>query len=162
PDHGYVSHSGLPTSRFFRFRPYDVPAALYIDVLPRPLFSLQRHRKPSCLRSQAFRPSRIAPHAGMTAVVIFLNVSATLAFGGVYVWGYSPLVGAAACVGLAGVIQHRHRALNLRALIGAALLVAGAIGLQLVPLPASIRGALSPHADDLLRQYDLAFRIGSS
>ena len=98
----------------------------------------------------------------MSAVVSFLIVLATLAFGAVYPWGYLPLFAAAACIGLAGLVKQRGVPPASRAIAIGLLLVAVALGAQLVPVPRATLAALSPHAVDLLSSYSLTFAASTA
>ena len=94
----------------------------------------------------------------MSSAVSLLIVSATLAFGAVYSWGYVPLFAAAACIGLTGVVRQRGVLPDApRTLSAALLLVALAVGGQLVPVPRTTLDYLGPHAADLLSRYSLTF-----
>jgi hypothetical protein len=66
-----------------------------------------------------------------------------LAFGAVYPWAYWPLAVGAAAVGIAGLVGGQGR-LPAPLLAGVAL-VAGAIAVQAVPLPAALVDAISPN-----------------
>lgn len=86
------------------------------------------------------------------------------AFGAVYPWAYWPLFAAAATIGVVSVVAHRGRS-AARANTAVALafaVVAGAIALQLVPLPKALIALVSPATDALLRQHDLAYAGGVS
>jgi hypothetical protein len=84
----------------------------------------------------------------------------TFVFGAVYAWAYWPL--AAACLGLGawGVVQARDALTGqLRKLVWALVAVGCAIGLQLVPVPLAVFRALSPHGDQFLSQFNLAYGV---
>jgi O-antigen ligase len=94
----------------------------------------------------------------VSTLISLLVVTSTLAFGAVYPWGYLPLFAAAACIGLFGMI-HRQGAVRdkTRSISVTLLLVAIAIGAQLVPVPRTTLDFLSPHAGDFLSRSDLTF-----
>ncbi|MGH9175201.1 MAG: O-antigen ligase family protein [Vicinamibacterales bacterium] len=85
-----------------------------------------------------------------------------LSFGAVYPWAYWPLAVACAAVGIQAAIVSRAwqdpRARALGIALGA---VALAIGLQLVTLPYSLLGRLSPAVDRFLRDYEIAYHPAS-
>jgi len=92
----------------------------------------------------------------MPTLIAASIAAATLAFGAVYPWGYTPLFVAAAFIGGIGIHQHR-LAPNHRWLMISCLCLAGAVALQLVPVPRAALNAISPRAIDLLEQYEFAF-----
>ncbi len=92
----------------------------------------------------------------MTAVIVAMVVLGTLAFGGVYPWGFIPLFGAAAAIGIAGLNQAGLRP-DLRPLAFALVIVCAAGALQLVPLPTAVLARLSPATPDILASHDLVF-----
>ena len=100
----------------------------------------------------------------VSATITLLIVLATLAFGAVYPWSYLPLFGAAACIGLVGLIgMLRRRAFppGLLPLSIGLLLLLVSVGVQLVPLSRATLQTLSPHTSDLLSQYSFAFAGGA-
>jgi O-antigen ligase len=100
----------------------------------------------------------------MTAAVLLLVVWGALAFGAVYPWAYTPLLAGCAAVGIAGIVSNRSRVFtgNSRAALFPLLVTAGAVMLQLVPLPSTVIAAVSPSADNFLANYDLNYALGSS
>ncbi|PYR68865.1 MAG: hypothetical protein DMF88_07790, partial [Acidobacteria bacterium] len=78
-----------------------------------------------------------------------------LSFGGVYPWAYTPLLAAAALLGLFGVV--RGRGTLPRGTAIALLIVALAVSLQLIPVPRAVLRALSPPTDTLLAAYDVQY-----
>ena len=97
----------------------------------------------------------------MTNYAIALLVTlalGTLAFGAVYPWAYWPMAAACAALGVVGLLrspgwfQGRMKGLTI-----AVAVVAGAITLQLVPLPFAVFRAVSPNADRFLAQFSLAY-----
>src|SRR5262245_53989144 len=93
----------------------------------------------------------------MAGLATTLSALSALAFGAVYPWGYFPLFGAAAIIGIVGVARGRTARTGGRQLLVALLLLEAAIALQLLPLPRRALEAVSPRSSQLLRQYDLAF-----
>ena len=93
----------------------------------------------------------------MSAAVSLLIVATTLAFGAVYSWGYIPLIAVAACIGVVGLVRQRGVPTEVHRIAVGLLLVAFAVGGQLVPVPRSALNLLSPHAADLLSRYSLGF-----
>ena len=91
--------------------------------------------------------------AKLLALIIALG---TLAFGAVYPWGFIPLFGAAAAIGVAGLNRSGLRP-ELRPAAFALFAVCAAGTLQLVPLPAAVVSYVSPATPQLLRSFDLAF-----
>lgn len=98
----------------------------------------------------------------MAWVVLAIVAWGALAFGAVYDWAYWPLLGAAAGAGVWGLVKRvprvRHR-WNIPLAVGL-LLVAAAIGVQLVPLDRQTLVELSPATDDFLRQYNVPYALG--
>jgi putative inorganic carbon (HCO3(-)) transporter len=84
-----------------------------------------------------------------------------LAFGAVYPWAYWPLFAAAGVAGLAGIVARPGRASVRWPLVISVAAVLASIGLQLVPLPARFLAAISPNADRLLRQLNVAYAAGA-
>jgi len=96
--------------------------------------------------------------ARLLALVIAL---ATLAFGAVYPWGFIPLFGAAAAIGVAGLYQSGLHP-NMRPLAFALFAVCAAGTVQLLPLPGSMLAQVSPATPALLASYDLVFAADGS
>ena len=86
-----------------------------------------------------------------------------LAFGAVYRWAYQPLLMALFALGSWGLRPvGSPRRVNRNLTIGLLILV-GAVGLQLIPVPRDTLAAISPSTDSLLRAYDLAYaRLSTS
>src|SRR5262245_45770733 len=107
------------------------------------------------------RPSQRASFVAQAAGLCVVGWGA-LAFGCVYPWAYWPLATAAAMVGAAGLIVSRSRQTQSasRAFVWTLAAVAGAILMQLIPLPMRSLGALSPGAVELLNELDPAFHGG--
>jgi hypothetical protein len=76
-------------------------------------------------------------------VIVAVVALGTLAFGGVYPWGFIPMFGAAAAIGIAGLYQRGLRP-DLRSLAFALFIVCAAGALQLVPVPTAVLTRLSP------------------
>jgi len=113
--------------------------------------------------------SRVTPARGMARLVdvTLLGVVAwgVLAFGAVYPWGYWPLLGAAVLVGMLAY----HAAApadplpaSIRPVLIALVIVAAAALLQTVPLPASVRTALSPASEAFLRRTDVQYTAAAA
>lgn len=81
------------------------------------------------------------------------------AFGGVYPWGYMPLLIAAAVLGCAGLIAGRARL--PATLLFAFVLVAAAVLVQLIPLSADTIASISPHTLRIQRERNLRAAIGA-
>ena len=79
-------------------------------------------------------------------------------FGAVYAWAYTPMLAAAAAIGLYGWFsaKPRHRA-PARGVAIALAAVAAVVLLQLIPLPATWLARISPATDGIARQYDLQY-----
>jgi len=95
----------------------------------------------------------------MATLIPLLVAAATLAFGGVYPWGYLPLVAAAAVIGLCGTINRPGVLCHARLLGLGLVLVTTAVGAQLVPLSRGGLNAISPHVPDFLSRYNLLFAV---
>ena len=93
----------------------------------------------------------------MGAFLALIIALGTLAFGAVYPWGYLPLFAIAACIGVAGLVRQRGVPAGARAISAGLLLVALAIGAQLVPVSRTTLAFLSPHAADILGRHSLKF-----
>jgi len=91
--------------------------------------------------------------ARLLGLVIALG---TLAFGAVYPWGFIPLLGVAAAIGVAGLYQSGLRP-DLRPLALALFAVCAAGTMQLLPMPSGTLAQVSPATPALLRSYDLVF-----
>ena len=96
----------------------------------------------------------------MAAIIVALVVLGTLAFGGVYPWGYVPLFSAAATIGIAGLYQTGLPP-DRRLLASALFIVCAAGALQLVPVPTAVLAQLSPSTPALLVSHDLVFAGGA-
>jgi O-antigen ligase len=92
----------------------------------------------------------------MATLIVSLIALGTLAFGAVYPWAYIPLLGAAALIGLIGLLQHGV-VLALRPVAAGLLAITAAVTIQLIPLPPDFVQAISPSTVNLLSRYDLAF-----
>jgi hypothetical protein len=82
-----------------------------------------------------------------------------LALGGVHPWAYYPLLGMTLASGVYEVWHARDRlhAASVRGIAGALALIAAAASLQLLPLPTSVREAISPATDRLLGEYAVGY-----
>jgi len=85
-----------------------------------------------------------------------------LAFGGVYAWAYWPLAGVCFLSGcLATYVARDAAARSADApLVVVLAVLAGAILVQLFPLPVHVLSAFSPHTADLLHRLNPAFAAG--
>jgi O-antigen ligase len=92
----------------------------------------------------------------VTALIVAIVALGTLAFGGVYPWGFIPMFGAAAAIGIAGLYQTGLRP-DLRSLAFALFIVCAAGALQLVPVPTAVLTRLSPATPAILASHDLVF-----
>jgi O-antigen ligase len=92
----------------------------------------------------------------VTGVIVAVVALGTLAFGGVYPWGFIPMFGAAAAIGIAGLYQRGLRP-DLRSLAFALFIVCAAGALQLVPVPTAVLTRLSPATPVILASHDLVF-----
>ena len=112
-------------------------------------------------RAQTRPATGRAIEIGIAAIVTW----GVLAFGAVYPWAYWSLLGGAVIV---GALAYRTAAAADRLPptmlpIAAALVVtAGAATLQLVPLPASVRTAISPATEAFLRSTDVQYAAAST
>ena len=77
------------------------------------------------------------------------------AFGAVYPWAFTPLAAVCAVVGVAGLATGEAGRPPLGALAAALIVVALAVGVQIIPLPSSIVERVSPAADALMRPGDM-------
>ena len=99
----------------------------------------------------------------VTGMALVLVAWGALAFGAVYPWAYAPLLAGCAITGLMGLVRFRARPVDRAALLVlfafAAVLAAGVV--QLIPLPANVLRAVSPAADDFLRNHDLTYALSA-
>jgi hypothetical protein len=81
------------------------------------------------------------------------------AFGAVYPWAYWPLAALCATAGLAGMAAKPGRVIPAGTWMLAAMLalVAAVVAAQLLPLPGSLLGAMSPRGVELMNQLDAGF-----
>ena len=85
-----------------------------------------------------------------------------LAFGAVYPWAYIPLFAGCAIVGLRGWLAPDRTPIDVDVrLVGSLAILAAAISLQLVPVPASLIRWISPETDAFLRRYAISYASGS-
>ncbi|HEY6210758.1 MAG TPA: hypothetical protein VIW45_00670, partial [Vicinamibacterales bacterium] len=80
-----------------------------------------------------------------------------LTFGAVYPWGYWPLIGASAAVGVLAVLFVRSRVRGLWRVAASLAAVAAVIGLQLIRVPATVIARVSPLRDAFLKRYDVLY-----
>jgi O-antigen ligase len=92
----------------------------------------------------------------MTRLIALIVALSTLAFGAVYPWGFVPLFGAAAAIGVTGLYKAGLRP-QLRPLALALFAVCAAATVQLVPMPPAVLARVSPATPALLATYDLIF-----
>lgn len=93
----------------------------------------------------------------LLGAVLFVLAGGTLAFGAVYPWAFTPLAVAAALVGVVGIVTGRTGRPPVAWLAGSLAVIAVAMSLQLVPMPASLLARVSPGTDQFLRQQDLGY-----
>ena len=98
-----------------------------------------------------------ASHAVVTAIVAW----GVLAFGAVYPWSYWPLLAGCAVAGVVVVVDRRARARIPRSMVAGLGVLAGAVLLQLAPLPVELLARVSPVTTNLLARYDLRYVAGS-
>jgi O-antigen ligase len=96
------------------------------------------------------------------ALLVLTIAWGALAFGAVYAWAYWPLAIACAICGASAVIATAGANVPgvSRGLVTALVVVAAAIGLQLVPLPARVLSAISPSMAPLTGRLSPAFAAG--
>lgn len=92
----------------------------------------------------------------MTRIIALLITFGTLAFGAVYPWGFVPLLGTAAAIGVAGLYRVGLPP-HLRPLALALFAACAAGTVQLVPMPTTVLAQVSPATPALLGNYDLLF-----
>jgi O-antigen ligase len=85
-----------------------------------------------------------------------------LTFGAVYPWGYWPLIGASAAVGVLAVLFVRSRVRGLWRVAASLAAVAAVIGLQLIKVPAMVIARVSPLRDAFLKRYDVLYATQST
>jgi O-antigen ligase len=91
--------------------------------------------------------------------LVILAAWGVLSFGAVYPWAYWPLFLGASAIGFAGVAGEKAwRDPRLVSLLAGLGVLALAIALQSVPLPAWLVLNLSPGADSFLRQFRVAYQ----
>jgi hypothetical protein len=103
------------------------------------------------------RPRYDRTTVAFSAAVVLTIAWGALSFGAVYPWAFTPLAVAATGLGLFGLTASspRGRGVNWPLALAAGLFAA-AVGVQLVPLSGPLRAVISPAADRLLRQLDVA------
>ncbi len=108
----------------------------------------------------ALQAGRAVPAA--LALAMAAMAWGALSFGAVYPWGYWPLAVACQICGFAGLLIARDtpRGFPSRALTASLALVAAAVVVQLIPLPAAWLTVVSPNTVDLLRKFDPLFAAG--
>ncbi len=95
----------------------------------------------------------ILPFAVVTAIVAW----GVLAFGAVYPWSYWPLLAGCALAGGVVAVDRRARARIPRSIAAGLAVLAGAVLIQLAPLPVDLLARVSPVTTDLLARYDLRY-----
>jgi O-antigen ligase len=87
------------------------------------------------------------------ALAVFALIAwGALAFGAVYPWAYMPLLAGAAILGAVLLVRAPRPGDDAGAALACAA-IAGAIGVQLIPLPATVLATISPSTDTFLRQF---------
>jgi putative inorganic carbon (HCO3(-)) transporter len=104
------------------------------------------------------RRTRIAATVLLVLAVVAVAWG-VFALAAVYPWGYWPLIVLSSAVGV-GALFLPGRSNARVSWLGVALLATGmAIGLQLLPLPASALASFSPARHALIQQYDMAYLL---
>jgi len=98
-----------------------------------------------------------AAYAVVTAIVAW----GVLAFGAVYPWSYWPLLAGCAAAGVVVAVDRRARARVPRSIVAGLAVLAGAVLLQLTPLPVELVARVSPVTTEVLARYDLQFAARS-
>ena len=84
------------------------------------------------------------------------------AFGSPYPWAYTPLLLSSSCLGIIGLwVGRRQTGLSPVLMVGFTLISLSILA-QLVPLPLSRIGDLSPHANAIVDQRDLLPQVGAT
>jgi O-antigen ligase len=86
-----------------------------------------------------------------------LTAWGALTFGAVYPWAFLPLFAGCAALGASTLVQRRRGATMDRPLAISLVLLLAAIALQLIPVPASTIGWISPETDVVLRRYAVGY-----
>ena len=109
------------------------------------------------------QPKKERTPAATAAMAAALGVIAwgALAFGAVYPWAYWSLAAAAVASAACSLAAGRSSSAMSRSLVWALGAIGVAIAVQLVPMPAPVLTALSPHAASILRELDPAFASGA-
>jgi len=97
----------------------------------------------------------------LVAAALALLAWGALAFGAVYDWAWKPLIAGGAAIGVAAIILgiRRRAKASDTALLWMLFLVGAAAAMQLVPLAASLRQALSPASERFLLAEDLSYVV---
>jgi O-antigen ligase len=96
------------------------------------------------------------PSSWAEGLLITLTAWGAFAFGGTYPWAYWPLAAAAVTVSvLSRLANAAHRSLDLRPLVVAFTLFAGAVAVQLLPLPSRWFASVSPAALELVNTFEM-------
>jgi hypothetical protein len=97
----------------------------------------------------------------MAWAVLVIVAWGCLAFGAVYPWAYWGLLGACALVGIWGLVRPvpRVRRRVVGPVAAGLVLVALAIGAQLIPLSRNTLLQISPSTDEVLRNYNLQYAV---
>ena len=98
-----------------------------------------------------------AAHGVVTAILAW----GVLAFGAVYPWSYWPLLAGCAVAGVIVAVDRRARSQIPRSIVAGLAGLAGAVLLQLAPLPVELLDRISPVTTSLLARYDLRYAAGS-
>lgn len=101
---------------------------------------------------------------GRPALLVLYLGAALAAFGGIYPWALPPLVAGAVLLALLAWRTPAAASPDTRALDASIAALLLAIATQLIPLPATLRAALSPHAADVERALrpDAAIHVAAA
>lgn len=99
-----------------------------------------------------FSPQRAAAST-LVAAAFALLLWGTFAFGAVYDWAFRPIVYLGSAIGLLALLLERRGRPNLMRLTITFILIAGIVGLQLVPVGPQTRARISPAAARVQARY---------
>ncbi len=96
-------------------------------------------------------------HRSVVPATLALVAVSAFAFGANYPWAYGPLMAGAGAVGVFGLFRAPAGRNACRLLVWLLAATAGAVALQIVALPHQALVAISPAAERLLAEYDVAY-----